>query len=154
MFDTEAFLSQTVEGAGSTEFVPVPENVDNPDKYAGSSIEKLETRTVNLKSGETQVILECTWNIQDNDGDVAKATGRDKNTCRQSIWLDISPGGGLEMGSGKNLQLNRLREALGQNVEGQKWHPQMLLGVPAKPIVSHRITDDTTYAEVKRVFPL
>ncbi len=135
MFDSDTFMSATVEGESSTVFIPVPEGEFQ------ALAEKVESRNAN-----GYVILDVTWNIDDDS--VVTATGRDKNTARQSIFLDMTDAGGIDMGPGKNIQLGKLREAIGQNGPGA-WSPSMILGNVAKIRVAHRLFGGATYADVK-----
>lgn len=57
---------------------------------------------------------------------------------RQSIFLDVTSAGGLDMGPFKNGDLNRLREAIGLNNDGQKWGFPDFIGKPAKIKVVHK----------------
>ena len=60
---------------------------------------------------------------------------------RQSIFLDVTESGGLDMGPFKNGDLNRLREAIGLNADGQRWSFQDFIGKPAKIKVVHKAND-------------
>lgn len=78
-------------------------------------------------------------------------------TVYQTIWLDISGSGGLDTSKGKNVGLGKLRDALGQNREGQPWSPGMLVGQVALIRVGHSIDkrdNVTVQAEVKAVAAL
>ena len=57
---------------------------------------------------------------------------------RQSIFLDVTPQGGLDLGPFKNGDLNRLRDAIGLNADGQRWSFQDLVGKAAKIKVVHK----------------
>lgn len=50
------------------------------------------------------------------------------NFSRLSFWLDLTDDGQLATGEGENVNLGRLRAAVGQNVAGQPWSPNMLSG--------------------------
>ena len=90
----------------------------------------MEPKTgVSQKTGNEWVSLNVTWDIQNPE--LAKQLGREKLQVRQSVFLDMKDGK-LDMDKGKNIGLNRLREALGQNVEGKKWSPNDLKGNLAK----------------------
>jgi len=140
VFDSDSFMSATSEGEMSTEFVPVPEGEFNA-----------VIDGVKVREAKGNVLLDVSWNI--DDAAVAEATGRDKNTVRQTLFLDMTDGGGLDLSQGKNVQLGKLREALGQNGPGA-WSPSMLDGNVAKVRVSHRMYEGTTYADVKGVTAL
>jgi hypothetical protein len=63
----------------------------------------------------------------------------------------------MERGTGKNIQLGRVRAALGQNDENKPWKFSMLVGAAAKIKVEHspNLKDpDSPYANVVAVAPL
>lgn len=145
-FNPDLFMQTTVEDANSTTLNPVPEG-----EYAGV-IKKTETRVVGQNA---RVVMDVTWGI--DDPSVVAATGIESPTVRQSIWLDVTEQGGLDMGSGKNVGLGRLREALGQNVKGKPWSPANLVGSPAKVKVTHTADKNDSsiiYANVSAVTKL
>ncbi len=140
MFDELTFLNTTTEGENSTEYTPVPE------KEYQAVILKIGTRNGSGDKGDWAV-LDVTWQI--DDAIAAEITGIDSPTVRQTIFLNLSESGGLDMGRGKNIQLGRLREAVGQN--SGAWTPTMLEGNVATIKVEHRIHDGRTYADVRNV---
>ena len=142
-FDPDSFMNTSTEEKGSTSFVPVPEK----DDYV-ATIKSAKPRAV---KGD-KLILDINWVI--DDAEAADATGLEFPQVRQSIWLDMTEQGGLDMGSGKNITLNRLREAVGQNGAGSPWKPGDLEGAQARVMVKHRLYEDATYAEVKGVTKL
>lgn len=141
MFDTDDFLNQSTEAELSTQFTPVPEGEYN------ARADKLDIRTPNDK-----VILDVTWVIDDDN--VREVTGMDNPTVRQSVFLDMTADGGLDTGKGKNVQLGRLREALGQNKPGEPWSFRNIEGSVARVKVSHREYEGNIYADVKGVAAL
>ena len=144
VFNPDQFLNTTYEGALDTTLIPVPET----DEGWTAVVEKFEVKT----TPKGQVVCELTWAI--DEFEVQQQTGRDKNTVKQALWLDITDHGTLDMGKGKNVALGRLREALNQNTPGKPWSFGMLVGQVAKVAVKHRITDTgDTFADVKRVLP-
>lgn len=60
------------------------------------------------------------------DDKVKADMGRDKVTIRCRVNLDFDENGRLATGTGKNVLLGQIREALDQNKPG--WKPSMLLG--------------------------
>lgn len=141
-FDPNLFLTQTVDGEMQTKFTPVPE---------GEYVAAIDD--VKLRQEKTFVIADVLWNILD---DTVKATlGMNKVIVRQSIFLDIDDSGRLSKDPNKNIQLGRIREALGQNSPGVPWSIVMLKGAgPVKARVSIRVDkDDATkqYNDVKNV---
>ncbi len=148
MFDKDAFLGSTTTEAGSTEYVPTPDHEWN------ARIKKLDYR-----EPKGSKVLDIYWAISGDqlgpDGQTLEATtGMKEVQVRQSCFLDITSNGALDMGKGKNVSLNKLREALGQNVAGQPWSPRMLDGQVARISTSSRQDGDKTYTDVKSVAKL
>jgi len=141
VFDEDAFMSSTSEGEMSTEFTPVPVG-----EYS-AVVKKVGTRSGSSEKGDWAV-LDVTWAI--DDATVSEVTGMDSPSVRQSIFLDITDNGGLDLGKGKNINLGRLREALSQNT-GAAWSPSMLEGNVATVLVDHRQYEGRTFADVKSV---
>lgn len=138
MFSPEEILSTQTE-AGSTEFIVVP------DGEWPAVVKDIKVR----EAGE-YTFLDINWTIDSEE--VSNATGRDSNTVRQSMFLDISESGGLDMSKGKNVDLNRTRDALGQNTGG--WSPSMLIGQAARVRTEQRLYEGKTYVDVKGVSSL
>ena len=141
MFNEEAFMNTQTEGAMETEIIPVPEG-----EYQALA-KKVGVRSGTSEKGEWAV-LDITWGV--DDASVTEATGMDEPTVRQSVFLDLTPDGGLDLGKGKNVQLGRLREALGQNGP-DAWSPSMIEGNVAMVSVAHRMYEGRTFADVKAV---
>jgi len=138
-FNPEAFMQQQQSGELDTTFIPVPEG-----EYSAVA-EGVNVRTTNTG----KVILDVSWAV--NDANVVEETGRENNTVRQSIFLDLTDAGTLDMGKGKNIGLGRLMEAVGIDMS-KKWALQDVVGHMALVTVKHRMSDDgTVYADVKRV---
>jgi hypothetical protein len=127
-FDPNTFIDQQVDQSSETKTTPVPE-ADYPavvKQVKGNALPK------------GQAILEVHWLIDDEQ--MAKQLNRDELVVRQTIFLDIAENGALEFGTNKNVQLGKVREALGQNKPGQVWAPRMLEGRgPAMIKVTHRV---------------
>lgn len=127
-FDPKTLLDATVTEATSTERIPVP---------AGehlSVIEEVNVRSGN-KDGKDWAFLDVTYNI--DSPEVKEKLGRAKVTLTQGIGLDFTPQGGLDFSKGRNVNLGRLREAVGLNVTGQPFSFRLLAGRPIKILVSH-----------------
>ena len=133
MFDPDKFMQQTTSEAGSTTFEPIPQG-----EYS-ATIDDIKFRSVPTKNGDS-VVLDITWLL--NAPEVSKQLGRDKLTVRQSAWIDTDSNGGIDMSKGKNVALNRIRDALGQNTAGKAWNPPMLRGGAAKVQVKHRASKE------------
>jgi hypothetical protein len=133
--------------ANETEFKAVPEG-----EYQ-AVVKKVECNAWQAKDGSRSGLkLDLTWTIDDES--VRQATGMAEPSVSQSLMLDMTESGALAVGTNKNVNLGRLREALGQNVSGRPWSPNMLQGQVARVAVKHRLWEDKTFAEVKGVTKL
>lgn len=142
MFDANTFMSATYNEQTSTQLINPPEG-----EYP-AVIEKITPRQITTKDGE-RIVMDVNWDLQDTQGTIEAVTGRKKNTARQTLWLDITPEGHIDMGPGKSIDLGRLREETGQNTPGVPWSPAKLVGCPATVIVRHKAGDgDKVYANV------
>lgn len=146
MFDADAFLQTEVTGALDTRLIPVPEG-----DFLGQCTE-VKPRQITTKNGDERVLVDLTWEVLSDEA--KKATGRDKPTVRQTIFLDLTDEGGLDFSKGKNIQLGRVREAVGQNDPKRKWSMMMLMNTQATLLIGHRADEndpETVYAEVKKI---
>ena len=139
-FDPDQFLNQTLTSATSTEYVNVP------DGEYPAVISKLSGR----QSGD-YTILDIDWEIDDET--VRELTGLPAPRVRQSVFLDFN-GEALDDRKGKNITLGKLRDAVNQNVDGQEWSPNMLLGQIASVLVTSREYNEKTYNDIKSVASL
>ena len=140
-FNPTQLLNTQFSDAFDTTFIPIPENDDG---YV-AVIKKYEIRTP-----KESVILEVHWDI--DDPEVMQVTGRDTNTVRQAIFLDMTPHGTLDVGKGQNVSLGRMREALGPNKPGQPWSLGNIQGQVGRVFVKHRTDDEgNTLVDVRRV---
>ena len=116
MFDPNTFLEQVVAEVGSTEAVPIPagEYLAFIDKKEVTSWQKKDDPSVSgLK-------LKITWALE--DAAVKELLNRSKVIVSQDIMLDLTDSGSLDMGKGRNVELNRLRAAVDLNVSGFTFH--------------------------------
>jgi len=133
-FNAEEFMQAQTEESTSTEYVPVPEGEFN------AVIHEVKGREANGNP-----IMDVTWKIDAPGNEEAN-----EKQARQSIFLDISDGGALLSGKGQNVQLGRLRDAVGQNTPGQPWAPSMLEGQVAVITIKHSFGDEgQIYSNVK-----
>lgn len=149
MFNPEDFKTSQTTEQGSTSVTPCPLG-----EYV-AKIEKVDFRQAQGKKNpnETYTFADIVYEV-DND-EVRRHCDRDKVTVRQSMIVDVAADGkSLDFGKGKNIGLNRVRDAVGQNVPGAAWAPSMLEGKVLKVKVKHRPDEnDPTiqYAEVAAV---
>jgi len=146
MFDPNAFFDQVVESAGSTEATPIPAG-----EYL-ATIDKKEVVQWSKKDDPSisGLKLKVTWSLEDQP--VRDLLGRDKVTVVQDIMLDLIDHGTLDMGKGRNVELNRLRAAVDLNVSGFSFN--QLDGHMARVTVKQdqdRNAPSKFYARVKAV---
>lgn len=146
VFDPASFMTANVSDAGSTSMEPIPAG-----EYT-AMISKVDPRAVNTKAGPG-VVVDITYALQAPE--VAARLGREQLTVRQGIFADLTPAGGFDMAKGKNVQLNRVRAAVGQNEQGKAWNLKMLEGAgPLKVNVKLRPdknSPDVIYNDVASV---
>lgn len=148
VFNPDTFTNIQVTGEMDTQRIPIPAH----DYVA--VIDDIKPR-----KAKDSAILDIFWLVDGGamtpEGKtVQQVTGLPKNIARQSIFLDITPEGGLDLSKGKNIGLGQLREALGQNNPGTAWSPGMLKGGVAKITIKHRPADDGSgqfYTDVKGI---
>lgn len=150
----EEFLGMQTNESTSTQVILIPEG-DYPAMVDSDGIGLADFKyKQGERAGQTGYRMTVKWVIQDDDGSVERAIGR-KPVITQSVMLDVTPEGGLDMGEGRNIQLGRLREAVDQNRDGQPWQPAMLIGQMARIMVKHSVgTSGDPMQNVDRVTKL
>jgi len=148
VFDPNAFLDMPVEGTNDTVVVPCPVG-----EYL-AVVEKVDVRAWTKRDDPSVggLALDIIWTIEDQS--VKEYLAREKVSVKQGIMLDLTDGGTLDMGKGRNISLGRLREAVGLNNPGQAFSFNQLPGQMAKVKVDHRPDkNDPTiiFAEIKAV---
>lgn len=133
MFDANTFLNAVYTEVNDTKIVPCPAGEFH------AQIEKIDLKSGQIGKGERIGQDWASLNVQYKieDPGVAALLQRDNVLVYQSVMLDLSPAGGLDMGSGKNIGLGRLREATGLNQPGQQFSPGMFVGHRVKVMVRH-----------------
>jgi len=149
VFQPDDFLDQTTDQEGSTYMTPVPVG-----EYR-AICEDIKFREEESKKTNKKIHLaDVFWKIDDEA--VEAQIGR-KAVLRQSVFVDITQANGksaLDFNEGKNVGLNRVRDAVGQNRAGASWSPRMLIGQMATVMVTQRPDDNDPkiiYNDVKRV---
>jgi hypothetical protein len=149
-FDPKKFMEQPLN-EGSTSATPCPEGEWEAAivPFSGDEDISFEEFTSN-KNGKTYTKMTCMVEI--NDPEVTSVTGREPTRVRYQTFLDLTDSGSLDMGNGKNLGLNRLRDAVGLNKPGFRF-PE-LIGKSLIVEVKHRVDErDSTrvYDEISKV---
>lgn len=150
MFNASTFLQSTTQEEGSTKRIPIPKGtyVGVCEPLNENSFRQAEAKK---EPGRFYVFLDLTWVLQVPDA-VKAEIGRDRITARDSIIVDVNEANtGLDFSKGKNINLNRRRDAVGQNIAGAPWNPSMLGGQMANITIGHRIDGEDTYDQVDAV---
>ena len=143
-FDPNTFLNQTITDANDTKVIPVPVG-----EYLAIA-EKAEIKPWASKDGSSSGLkLEVVWSIEDEN--VKQLLGRDTVKVAQQQMLDLTETGQLDVSKGKNVGLGRIREALDLNTPGVPFSFGMIQGRMAKVKVSHRVSGEDVYSEIKQI---
>lgn len=147
-FNPDAFLTESTSEQMDTRFTPIPVG-----EYP-AIVDDVAVRQQQNDKDPTQVwtILDVTYAI--DDAGVRAETGLDKPTIRQSIFLDLNDAGKLDTTKGKNINLGRLREALGLNQPGVEFSFSMLKGQACVVATKHspnKNDPDSPYSNVAKV---
>lgn len=133
-FDVGAFGAGSFEGEGDTRRLQI-EAKEYSAMIEGPFNQKGKTGLRQTDKG--QLIFDVAW--RPDDPEQCKTLGVEQlPTVRQSIFLDLTPNGGLDMGPFKNAELNKLRALYGLNKPGVKWTFQDFIGKPGKIKVEQR----------------
>lgn len=157
----ENFMNAGVEGAMSTER-PLPAEGQYHLRIVDDVTSDKDYRKIEVIGGSSQnqdgqtrpwlrmnVPMEIVDRI-DQPGDTS-SVGR---LVRWSTFLDIDDAGKLKIDPDSNVNLGKLRAAVGQNQPGQSWNPHMLGGQLVIGQISHepdRRDPSTKYARVSSV---
>lgn len=143
-FDADAFLDATLPGANSTKREIIPMGVYK------AYISKIEVRNGTVQKegpsyGKPWVALNLQWTIEDQP--VNSALEQSKIIVYDQCFLDLDDDGRPSVSKGKNVQLGRLREALGVNSGPIQF--RALEGRPATINVIHEPYKDDMQVRVK-----
>lgn len=147
-FDPETFMrSAQVDGELSTQTTPIPEGT-----YRGQ-IESVKPEVIETKAGK-RVILRVNWELLDDS--LKSMLERERVFIRQDIWLDLDSNGKIDQGKGKNVDLGRLRDALGRNSQAGNPFEGLVqsLAVVKTSVRSDANDPSKKYADVSRVSAL
>lgn len=150
MFNASTFLQSQTSEEGSTKRIAIPKGsyVGVCEPLNENSFRQNEARK---EPGRFYVFLDLVWVLQVSEA-VKAEIGRDRVTVRDSMIVDVNEQNtGLDFSKGKNISLNRRRDAVKQNQAGQPWNPSMLGGQMAMITVGHRSDGNDTYDQVDSV---
>lgn len=162
-FDPDAFMSQTIDQPLETErtIVPAGEYKATIDDFTRDAFQTITfVYKKGPRAGEEGSFTKFNVPFVIDDDKVKAELGMDKVVCFQSITLDFEPGtNNLAWGINKNIDLGKLRKAVGQNNPGP-WSAANLRGAgPVMVKVEHRSGkrgdgSEWKNAEVTRVAPI
>jgi hypothetical protein len=152
VFNPDEFLDQTTDQEGSTYMTPCPAGEFRAVIADDVKFREEESR----KTGKKLHLADVFWRIEDPE---VEAALQRKPVVRQSVFIDlkVNPSTGrteLDFGEGKNVGLNRIRDAVGQNRAGMPWSPRMLKDQMATVVVTQRNDENDQkiiYNDIKRV---
>lgn len=146
-FDPDQFLNSEIQGEMSTKLIPCPVG-----EYP-AIIDSVKGRTWQSRDGtKSGVALDVMWSIEDEN--VKQFVKRDKVLVRQDIMLNLDEDNKISTKEGDNVGLGRLRAAVNLNDPSKPFTISMLTGQMAKVAVSHRMSGEDVFAEIKKVVPL
>lgn len=144
MFDATQFLMTELNQANSTDFVLCPKGV------WPAQVKDLKPKEL-TRDGETRMVVDVIFEVSDPNA-MATAGVDTPFVIRKGVFLDMTPQGTIDMGKGKNVELGRLREALGMNVPGQPFSFVAMKGRFLRAQVDHRVDPNDSskvYSDVK-----
>lgn len=144
-FDVNSFLDLTVTGSNDTKRIPVPIG-----EYIGLTGD-VEVSQWQGKEDPTKTGLKFKIAVKFDDARIQEVTGMPTNTVTYEGMLDTLPGGGLDMGKGKNVALGKIREATGKNDPSVPFSMRQLSGLPVRASVIHEEYKGDLYAKIKAV---
>lgn len=120
-FDPDTFMQQNVDQPLETEYVLVPqgEYVARIGDFTSDAFERIDfDYKRGARAGTPGVMhkFNCPFIIQDEA--VKAELQRDEVTIFKQIILDLNDDGGLDFGKNRNIDLGRIRAAVGQNDAG------------------------------------
>jgi hypothetical protein len=142
MFDPESFMNQTLDQPLETErkLVPPGEYRMRVGDFDSNAFETFDfTYKKGPKAGEAGSMHKFTCPVVIDDDRVRQAMSTDEPKVYVQCTLDVDETGQLQWGPNRNVDLGKLRHAVGQNVAGQPWSIANLRGAgPFMGKVEHR----------------
>ena len=129
-FDPNTFMQQNVDQPLETEFVLVPagEYVATIDDFTNEAFERIDfDYKKGPRAGTPGTMTKLTLPFIIQDENVKAEMARDKVVVFKQLILDLDESGGLDFGKNRNIDLGRIRAAVGQNDPGP-WSISKLRG--------------------------
>lgn len=143
-FDPQSFLDATMS-APLTKRPPI-----NPGAYS-ATIGEVKSRAWQSKDGSKSGIA---WDVPlaiELPADEAERVGQPQVTITDSMFLDLTDTGGLDVAPGKNRRLRAYREALNLNNPGDSFSGRMMQGRMVRVAVKHDVVEGEVYERVGSV---
>lgn len=150
-FDAAAFMAETIDAEFDTEIIPIPEGEHLGQIGTGPDDVKV---SYGISPKNNKPWMRADIRIRLTDPNLAQQLQREEVWARYSLMLDLNENGKLDTRPQRNVNLGKLRAAVGQNIKGQPWAWSMLNGQAVKVKIKQRKADDgtdTTYSDVKAV---
>lgn len=128
MFDASSFLQETVDQPMETDrrMVPAADYQAMIGDFDEKAVQRYDfTYKQGPKAGQPGSMTKLNLPFVITDPKATQAIGFDSATVYWDIILDVDANGKLEFGPNKNIDLGKVREAVGQNAPGP-WGPSML----------------------------
>ncbi len=129
-FDPDLFLQQTVDHPLETEFTLVPpgEYIATIADFDKDAMEQIDFEyKKGPRAGQPGTMYKLTVPFAIQDARIKQELDRDQVTIPKQFILDLDDHGKLAEGKNKNIELGRLRDAVGQN-DGSPWSIANLRG--------------------------
>jgi hypothetical protein len=130
MFDPETFMNQIIDEPLETEFVTVDpgEYVATIDDFTSEAFEQIHFEyKKGARAGTPGIMTKLTLPFVIQDDAVKQLLEMEKVVVRKQLILDLQDNGDLDWGTNKNIDLGRIRAAVGQNDPGP-WSISKLRG--------------------------
>ncbi len=146
-FDPRLLEETVIDEPNATKVDPVPER-----EYLGL-VDDFKIRPVTTDRGVVPV-MDVYWMIPGEE-ELMVRLNRDKLVVKQSVWIDLNADGSIAVGPNQNVDLGRLRAALGLNGKNFSF-PKLRGAGPARILVVNepdKRNPDDIYAKVVKVVP-
>lgn len=146
MFNEQDFLNGTIDGALDTKRIPIPQGeytalIKDVKPRVNVQGKKDPTKSYNFLDYSLSVVLTP-------EAQAIMETVEVEAKRNHSIIIELDETGTrLASGKGKNVDLGRFREAIGQNEDGKPWNPRMPVGKMVKVLITHRTLEDGSSAD-------
>lgn len=143
-FDPQSFLDATMSEP-LTKRPPI-----NPGSYSATIGEPKSRNWQSRDGSKSGVALDVPLEIV-LDGAEATRVGQPSVIVSDSVMLDLTESGTIDIGPGKNRKLRNYREATNLNNPGDTFSPRMLQGRTVKVAVKHDVVDGEVYERIGAV---